>query len=227
VSEVIEPQSRRDRPAKALLSRVVIIETALELVAELGLDAVTLRKVADRLDTGPASLYVYIENRDELLERMLDRALSEVPQVPVKHKRWRRRLVELFTETLGALDRYPGIAQAALGSPLSLPAATTIGDNALGLLREGGLDEQSAVWARDALVLFTVATAVQNASLQRPPLSHRARAVSPVAADSQPSADLADADTDDDGADGPDANEQFTFSLNAIIRGSRDSQPPL
>jgi AcrR family transcriptional regulator len=227
VPEVIEPQSRRDRPAKALLSRGVIVDAALELVAQQGLDAVTLRKVADRLDTGPASLYVYVESRDELLERMLDRALSEVPEVPVKHKRWRRRLIELFTEMLDALDRYPGIAQAALGSPLSLPAAATIGDNALGLLREGGLDEQSALWARDALVLFTVATAVQNATRQRPPSSHGARVASPVAADSPPPAAVADLAPDDDVGDGPDTDDQFAFSLNAIIRGSRDSQPTL
>ena len=74
----------------------MIVDAALELVARDGLDAVTLRRVADRLDTEPASLYVYISNREQLLERMLDRALSEVGEVAVKHKRWRRRLVELF-----------------------------------------------------------------------------------------------------------------------------------
>jgi AcrR family transcriptional regulator len=230
VTEWTEPQSRRDRPAKALLSRNVIVDAALELVAQQGLDAVTLRKVADRLDTGPASLYVYVDNRDELLERMLDRVLSEVPEIPIKHKRWRRRLVDLFTEMLEALDHYPGIAQPALGSAQSRPAAAAIGDNALGLLRVGGVDEQSAVWARDALMLLTIATAVQRAAEWRPPSGPQAQIGSAesdlgstaerVAPGSGPrSSSSAEPDV------GADELEQFTFALNAIIRGARDSQP--
>jgi AcrR family transcriptional regulator len=52
-----------------------IIETALELVKQDGLEAVTLRNVAQRLDTGPASLYIYVANRDDLLQRLVDRAV--------------------------------------------------------------------------------------------------------------------------------------------------------
>jgi AcrR family transcriptional regulator len=62
-----EPVSRRDRPAKELLSRTAIVDAALALVQRSGLESVTLRRVAERLDTGPASLYVYFSNRDELL----------------------------------------------------------------------------------------------------------------------------------------------------------------
>jgi AcrR family transcriptional regulator len=214
VTDLIEPQSRRDRPAKALLSRALIIDAALELVAQHGLEAVTLRKVADRLDTGPASLYVYVENREELLARMLDQALSQVPEVPVKHKRWRRRLIELFTEMLAALDRYPGIALAAVGSPLSLPAMAAIGDNALGLLREGGLDQRSATWARDALILFTVATAMQDAARQRTRVG--AQAGVHVSTTGEEPGEPAGATGDP---------EQFAFALNAIIRGTRDREP--
>lgn len=212
--DVGEPQSRRDRPAKALLSRTVIIDAALELVAQHGLGAVTLRKVADRLDTGPASLYVYVENRDELLRRMLDRALSDVTEVPVKHKRWRRRLVELLTQVLVALNRYPGIAQAAISSPLSIPAMAAIGDNALALLREGGLDDQSAVWTRDALILFTVGTAMQGAAERS---TAGAAAGEP---DGGQGAGRGDPERTLVGVE----SEQFTFALNSIIRGARESR---
>ncbi len=190
------------------------MDAALELVAQQGLEAVTLRKVADRLDTGPASLYVYVENRDELLGRMLDRVLSQVPEVVVKHKRWRRRVVELFTEVLEALDRYPGIAQAALGSSPARPAVDTIADNALALLREGGLDKQTAGRACDALILFTVATAVQHAAHRR--------------TQSGPRAPTTAAEFEDETTTGSvpgEESEQFEFALNAIIRGARDSQP--
>jgi AcrR family transcriptional regulator len=155
-----EPVSRRDRPAKELLSRAAIIDAALELVRRSGLEQVTLRQVAAQLDTGAASLYVYVANRDDLVRRMLDRVLSEVEPVPVKPKRWRRRLAELFTEMLAVLDRYPGIATVALSS-LPAPISTgAIRANGLELLAAGGVKEQQASWICDSLLLHTIATAV-------------------------------------------------------------------
>ena len=156
-----EPISRRDRPAKELLSRAAIVDAALELVRASGLESVTLRRVAERLDTGPASLYVYFSNRDDLLRRMLDRILSDVPAVAVKPKRWRRRLVELFSGVLAVFDRYPGMAAVALGSLARARSTRAIRENALGLLLAGGVPEQAAAWICDALLLYTIATAAE------------------------------------------------------------------
>ena len=48
-----------------------------------------MRRVAQALDTGPASLYVYVANRDELLELMLDRAVATVSLPEPDPARWR------------------------------------------------------------------------------------------------------------------------------------------
>ena len=63
----VGPKSRRERPAKSPLSQGVIVEAALGLIDSEGVDAVTMRRVAQELDTGPASLYVYVSNRRHLL----------------------------------------------------------------------------------------------------------------------------------------------------------------
>jgi len=55
-----EPSSRRERPAKPALSRAGIIATAVRLVRTEGLDRITMRRLAQELDMGPASLYVYL-----------------------------------------------------------------------------------------------------------------------------------------------------------------------
>jgi AcrR family transcriptional regulator len=157
-----EPHSRRDRPAKPALSRAAITAAALELVRDEGLDAVTLRKVADRLDTGPASLYVYVSNREDLLERMLDEVLAEVPRVRIERRRWQARLAELFSGMLAALDRYPGLGQVGLGSVPSGHGQLAIAENALALLLAGDVPEQSAAWACDALLLYTFAHAAEH-----------------------------------------------------------------
>lgn len=51
-----DPRSRRQRPAKPLLSRATIVTTALEIVRTDGLGALTMRTLARRLDTGPSAL---------------------------------------------------------------------------------------------------------------------------------------------------------------------------
>jgi AcrR family transcriptional regulator len=224
-----EPRSRRDRPAKPPLSRAAIVETGLEIVRQDGLEMVTLRNIAQRLDTGPASLYVYVANRDDLLERMLDRALSAVPAAPVDPGRWQRQLARLFTDTLDALCRYPGLAQVALGSTLTWPSALAITENALALMRTGEIPDQAAAWAADALYLFTVATAVEHGiERRRAPTAphHKSPATDYSAAARELYAALpADrypaitsmAATLTQGDDG----QRFSFALNAIINGAR------
>jgi AcrR family transcriptional regulator len=229
IRETDEPRSRRDRPAKAPLSRTAITAAALELVRQEGLDAVTLRKVANRLDTGPASLYVYVENREELLERMLDQVLSEVPLVRVQRRRWQARLLELFNGMLAALDRYPGLAQAGLGS-LPSPAGLVISENALALLRAGEVPDQAAAWACDALELYTYANAVEHAIERRrvptapqhksPDVDYatefRERLVSLPVKEYPNLRELAVTITTGDDV------QRFEFGLKALIQGARD-----
>ena len=161
-----EPVSRRERPAKPPLSRGAIVDAALALAEREGVQRVTLRAVARQLDTGPASIYVYFANRDELLGRMLDRALADVPASAVRSKRWRRRLLDLYAATVQALDRYPGLARVGLeADSLGGPGAQAITENAMALMRTRDLPEPTAAWGCDALLLFTLAAAA------RPPAS--------------------------------------------------------
>jgi AcrR family transcriptional regulator len=229
VTQSSEPRSRRDRPAKPPLSRAAIVETALKLVQQDGLDAVTLRNVAQRLDTGPASLYVYVANRDDLLERLVDRALSEVPVLAVDPGRWQQQLARLFTATLDALCRYPGLAQVALGSIPVWPSALAITENALALMRAGGTPDQAAAWAADALYLLTVATAVEHGIERRrqPTAPHHKssdtdytgavrKLYAALPADRYPAiTSMAATLTRGDDA------QRFAFAVNAIINGAR------
>jgi AcrR family transcriptional regulator len=199
-NESIEPVSRRDRPAKAPLNRALIVDAALALAEHDGVGSVTLRRVAERLDTGPASLYVYVTNRAELLNRMLERALADVPATAVKSKRWRRRLVELYSTILEALERYPGLAQVALEqTPAGGRGAQPITENALGLMRAGEVQGESAEWGCDALMLYTLATAAQR--------SGRSRQVA--------------GGGDDAASTAIDEGSRFVFGLLALIQGIR------
>ena len=72
----VRHRSTRDRPAKAPLSEEAIVDAALAILKSEGLEAVTMRRVAAALDTGAASLYVYVSGREGLLQAMLDRVTA-------------------------------------------------------------------------------------------------------------------------------------------------------
>jgi AcrR family transcriptional regulator len=154
------PKSRRERPAKAPLSQEVIVETALRLVDREGVDAVTMRRVAQELDTGPASLYVYIQNRRHLLDLVLDRVMAEI-EVPTEGT-WRERLAGLLQNSIATLGRRQGLALVALGTIPTGQNAMTIQEQVLALLREGGLDDATIAWAVDLLALLVSASAVEE-----------------------------------------------------------------
>jgi AcrR family transcriptional regulator len=63
------------RPARH--SREEITEAAIQIADQEGLDAVSMRRVAARLGTGAASLYRYVDNREDLLDLMIDATAAE------------------------------------------------------------------------------------------------------------------------------------------------------
>ncbi|WP_323136054.1 TetR/AcrR family transcriptional regulator [Streptomyces sp. NBC_01481] len=77
------PLSRRERPAKPALTRAGIIAAEVRIMWSEGLQKVTMRRLAQELDTGPASLYVYVRNTAELHAAVLDELLGSVDMTPV------------------------------------------------------------------------------------------------------------------------------------------------
>src|SRR5215469_12924657 len=70
--------SRRERPAKPALTREGIVTAAVGVMQAEGLDKVTMRRLAQELDTGAASLYVYVRNTAELHAAMLEQLLGQI-----------------------------------------------------------------------------------------------------------------------------------------------------
>jgi AcrR family transcriptional regulator len=157
-----EVAARRGRAAKEPLSRDAIVAAALDLLTREGLAAMSLRKVAALLDTGPASLYVYVDNLQALQALVLDRALADVA-LPAKSRRgWRDRLDALLRSYLLALDARPGLAQLAMTTIAMGPNALRILETLLGLLAEAGLPPAAAAWAVDLLTLYVTAIAAEQ-----------------------------------------------------------------
>jgi len=160
--------SRRERPAKPALTRAGIVAAALAVMRTDGLDRVTMRRIAAELDTGAASLYVYVRNTAELHAAMLEELLGQIDLDPVAAPGdWRDRLVEILTSYTTILFEHPGLAQSALVTRPNGPAYFGLVDAILALLDTGAIPADRAAWAVDLLLHVATATAVEHGTRAR------------------------------------------------------------
>jgi AcrR family transcriptional regulator len=152
--------SRRERPAKPALTREGIVAAALRIMAKDGLSKVTMRRVAATLDTGAASLYVYVRNTEDLHAQILDVLLDSVPR-PTDGD-WRERLTDLLSSYVRVLLDHHEIARMTMTTHPSGPNYLALVNTMLGLLSEGGVPDRESAWAVDLLLAFATATAVEH-----------------------------------------------------------------
>src|SRR4051812_43848742 len=155
------PQSRRGRPVKAALTRQGIIDVALAILRGEGLEKVTMRRIAAALDTGPAALYVYLRDTEDLHAQILDALLGPV-SAAARRGTWRDRLKALLRSYSRVLFDYPEMARMAMSTQPSGPSYLALVDRILALLREGGVGDREAAWAVDLLLLYATALAAER-----------------------------------------------------------------
>jgi AcrR family transcriptional regulator len=222
-SEVV---SRRGGPAKQPLSRDAIVTEALEQLTRDGLDSMSLRKVAAALETGPASLYVYVHDLDELQALVFDRALAPVRARGAKQKDWRERVKGLLKSYMQVLLASPGLAQLAFRRAAVGPNALRIFDALLGEFAGAGVDRRTAAWAVDLLFLYVTAQAAEqgqrgNDSEHDPsnPQGVVARTINGVSAEGYPHIHAARAEI----LSGP--SQRVTWAIDSILNGVATRSP--
>jgi AcrR family transcriptional regulator len=138
-----------------------VVDAALAILTTEGLDAVTMRRVAAALDTGPGSLYVYVSGREGLLRAMQDRVIGGVELEAPDPARWRAQLHALLDRVRRALVAHPGIAATAMAEPPTTEATLRLVENQLGILLAGGLDPRHAAWANDIFAALVNSAAIE------------------------------------------------------------------
>src|SRR5262247_1380022 len=81
------------RPKRRPLDQAQIVRAALALLDEVGLDELTMRRLAERLGVKAAALYRHVRGKDELLALLGDEISAEIP-LPRAAGTWREQLVE-------------------------------------------------------------------------------------------------------------------------------------
>ena len=90
----------------ARLSKMLVIDAAVRLADELGMDNLTIRRVADALDVKPMSLYHHVPNKEAMIDAMVDRVFGEIA-LPPADLPWRDAIEVRARSARDALRRHP------------------------------------------------------------------------------------------------------------------------
>jgi AcrR family transcriptional regulator len=133
--ERIDQAGRGPRPA---LTHDQIAEAAVEIADAEGLDAVSMRHLADRLGVATMGLYRYVASKDEVYELMLDVVAAEIS---LPEGDW-RAVADAYARQVRALTlRHPWLQRAYARVPVSLsPRNLANVEHALASIDGLGLD---------------------------------------------------------------------------------------
>jgi AcrR family transcriptional regulator len=125
------------------LDQAQIVKAALELLDEVGLDELTMRRVAERLDVKAASLYRHVRDKEELLVLLGDEISGEIPLVSPQGS-WRGRLSQMARNVRSALAEHRDTARLLAATPPMGPRRLKHIESLLGVLKDAGLKPQDA-----------------------------------------------------------------------------------
>ncbi len=134
------------------LNREEMISTALSVTDAEGLDAVTIRRVAQRHEATPMALYRHFSDKEGLLDALAERLLSEVRPPEPDTRVWDEQLRDLLRSFHQALRPHPNAAGLVLSRILLSHAGLALAERVLAILAEAGLPvEQGAETGSQAL----------------------------------------------------------------------------
>jgi AcrR family transcriptional regulator len=150
---------RRTRP----LSKERVLRAGLRLVDEHGLEALSMRKLANKLGVEAMSLYNHVENKDDLVGGILGLVESEI-EAPRVDGDWKAEVRRSVVSAHEAFSRHPWAAQIWMSSPQGADRGTQRAEAMLRSLREAGFSEGLTYHAFHVLNAYSLGYTLQESS---------------------------------------------------------------
>ncbi len=153
-----------DRDLRTPLSAARVLDAAIRLADRIGIEKLTIRKLADELGVKPMAIYHHVESKEAIVNGMVEAVFTEIALPPIEND-WktamRRRCVSLHKVLL----RHPWAPPLMESRPSPGPALLHHHDSVLGCLRRGGLPLPWAAHAYAILDSYVFGFAMQQANL--------------------------------------------------------------
>lgn len=160
-----------------------IVEAALSLLDEGGVNAASIRGIAARIGVAPNAVYTYFPDKAAVVKAIVEHLFGQVdhaafadPDIP-----WRRRIELIAIELRERLKAHPGAVGLMIGGPMDGPRALALNERLMEVLASAGLSPTDAAKAAYLLVVYVFGSiALDVADLgdirQAPPEAERIKA---------------------------------------------------
>ena len=131
-------QIEQDERTRAPLSRERILRTAVALADQGGVEAASMRKIAQEVGVVPMALYKHVAGKDELLGGMIDVVVGEIDPPALDDIDWKGALRQRILSARQALLRHPWASRVMESRTEPTPTVLAYMDSMIGMLRAGG-----------------------------------------------------------------------------------------
>ena len=145
---------------RAPLTRTRVVAEALTVIAEDGVDSLTMRSLAARLGVVPGALYRHVRNKEQLHDLILDGVLAEVDCEVDQALPWTERIKVLAHRLRAVLDDHPGVAALLKTRDPLGPHSLALAEAFLSPLQAAGFTDHDTGLAFFLVVDYTLGFAV-------------------------------------------------------------------
>jgi len=146
-----EESSRAERKP---LTRDAIVEAGLKLLERDGLQGLSMRRLAQELGSGAASLYWHVGDKEQLLALMLDRIVGEMEVIEPDPDNWQETVKEMLRAMRRQMTRRRDAAALSLGRIPAGPNSLPVMERSLAILEAAGLPARVISYAADMFALY-------------------------------------------------------------------------
>ena len=141
-----------------------MLETAVAFADRHGLEALSMRKLADELGVAAMSLYYYVPNKVDLVDGMVDIVFGEI-EPPSVELDWKTAMRRRAVSTREALNRHRWAVGQMEGRTTHGPANLRLHDAVLGCLRAAGFSIEMTVHAYSVQDAYIYGFALQETDM--------------------------------------------------------------
>lgn len=149
------------------ISREVVIATALDLLDEVGLDGLTMRRLGDALDIKAASLYWHFANKQVLMDGMADALMAGValPVDAAAPSPWRTAVAATARAVRAALLARRDGARVFAGTYVVTDNVLRVAESMIGPLRDAGAATRVAGWGAFSILYYVLGFVMEEQAL--------------------------------------------------------------
>jgi len=149
---------------KPKLDRDRVLAEAVVLADGIGIDALTIRRLAEALDSKPMTIYHYVPNKEAIIDGMVDLVFAEI-DLPPKDCDWKAAIAQRSRSARSVLSLHPWAASLMESRTNPGPATLTHHNAVLGCFRAAGFSVVMTAHAYALVDAFVYGFALQEASL--------------------------------------------------------------